>query len=529
MKSLGLRISSLILASALSASAQVNVTTFRNDNSRTGQNLAETKLTLANVNVDKFGKLFSQTVDGAVYAQPLYLSSVKVPGKGIHNIIVVVTEHDTLYAFDADSNTGVNAAPLWTRSFLRADKGITTVSSNDVSCDDLTPEIGITGTPVIDASTKTIYLVSKAKNTTTGKYMQRLHALNAANGGDKFGSPRIIQAKVAGSGDGSSNGFIMFDPQREHQRSGLLLQNGAVYIAWASHCDVSPYHAWVMSYDAKTLTQTGVWNSTPNGGLGGVWQAGGAPAADSLAVYMATGNGTFTVDEGGKDYGDSIVKLGPPSANALPILDYFTPFNEASLNGADADLGSGGVLLLPDQTGPHAHLLVQSGKEGTVYLINRDNMGKFNSSNNSQIVQSLTTAVGGMFSTPAFWNNNIYFGGANDNLQAFTFNTSTGLISTSSSSESSLRYGWPGSVPSISASGNSNAIVWTVQTDAGSGLAVLHAYDATNLSKELYNSSLNSSRDSAGPRIKFSAVTIANGKVIVPASGKITVYGLLGQ
>lgn len=519
-----------VLIFALSLTAQVSVTTQHNDNGRTGQNLNETVLGPGNVNAQQFGKLFSQSVDGYVYAQPLYLPNVSIPGKGTHNVVYVATEHDSVYAFDADNKNGGNAAPLWHRTFINPNKGKTTVSSGDVSCGDLIPEIGITGTPVIDPASGTLYVVAKTKD--NGVIRQRLHALDVATGAEKFGGPVVIKAKVRGTGDGSQNGFVYLDPLREFQRAGLLLQNGTVYVAFASHCDIGPYHGWVLSYDAQTLAMNGKWNVNPNGGLDGIWQSGAGLAADAdFNVYVATGNGTFDLDQGGKDYGDSLVKLAPPDALHIKPVDYFTPFNQDYLRRVDADLGSGGVLLLPDQNGPHAHLLVQAGKEGTIYLVDRDNMGHYNPNNNNQIVQSLDSAVGGIWGAPAWWNNYVYWGGSNDYLKAFAFDPGTGKLSNQSVSESSTFFGYPGPTPAISANGNSNAIVWLLQTEGYSNSTpeVLRAYDATNLATELYNTKQNSQRDNPGGAVKFAVPTVANGKVYVPAVQQISVYGLLGQ
>lgn len=512
----------------LPMAAQVSVTTQHNDNARTGQNIGETVLTPANVNVQQFGKLFAQAVDGYVYAQPLYLSNVNIPGKGTHNVVYVATEHDSVYAFDADSNTGPNAAPLWKTSFLDPNNGITTVSSNDVSCGDLVPEIGITGTPVIDTSTGTIYMVAKTKE--RGVIKQKLHALDVASGAEKFGGPIVIKGKIAGTGDGSVHGTITFNPLREAQRTGLLLQNGTLFIGFASHCDIGPYHGWIFSYDPQTLALNGKWNSTPDGGLGGFWSGGAGLASDSdKNLFVVTGNGTFDRKQGGRDFGDSIIKLSPPKTNVLRMTDYFTPYDQDYLRRQDIDLGSGGVVLLPDQDGPHAHLLVEVGKEGTVYLVDRDKMGHYNPHNNNQIVQSLTGAVGGLWGLPAWWNNNVYFGGIFDFLKTFSFDPVSGKLSNQSVAETSTFFGYPGPTPSISANGNTNGIVWALQTEnyGNNGSTILHAYDATNVATELYNS--NSQRDDAGGAVKFTVPTIANGKVYVPASLQLTVFGLLGQ
>ncbi len=506
------------------AGAQVTVATQHNDSSRTGQNLSETILTPSNVNVNQFGKLFSQTLDGYVYAQPLYVPNVSIPGQGTHNVVYVVTEHDSVYAFDAD----VSGSPLWQVSFINAARGVTTVSSSDVGCSDLVPEIGVSGTPAIDTSTGTLYVVANTKQ--NGKFYQRLHALDITTGAEKFGGPVLINAKVKGSGDGSQNGYVHFDPLKNNQRPGLLLQNGSVYISWASHCDIGPYHGWVISYDSQILKQNGVWNSTPNAGLGGFWSAGAGIAADSTSnLYLASGNAMFDVNTGGRDYGDSIIKLSPPTNTRFKAADYFTPYDQMNLYDGDVDLGSGGVLLLPDQTGSHPHLLVESGKEGTIYLIDRDNMGHYNPNNNNQIVQSLNTAVGGVWGVPAWWNNNLYFGGSYDYMKVFSFNPSTEKLSTNPVSESGTYYNYPGPTPSISANGTTNAIVWTIQSDGSgpNGAAILHAYDATNLATELYNSTQNASRDNPGGAVKFTVPTIANGKVYVPAVQQLSVYGIL--
>ena len=516
-----------IIAVAIAAHSQVSVVTQHNDNYRTGQNTNESVLTPANVNKAQFGKLFSQAVDGYVYAQPLYVPNVTIPGLGTHNVVYVATEHDSVYAFDADSNSGANASPLWHRSFIDPVRGITTVSSGDVGCGDLIPEIGITGTPAIDLSSNTMYVLAKTKE--SGVAVQRLHALDITTGAEKFGGPKRIKATVSGSGDGGSS--VIFNPLREGQRPGLLLQNGTVYIAWASHCDITPYHGWVIAYNAQTLIRTGVWNATPNGGLGGIWQSGEGIAADaSNFLYVPTGNGTFDASFSGKDYGDSIIKIGFNAKLKLKPFDYFTPYDQNYLNNTDLDLGSGGALLLPDMPGgKYPNLLVQAGKEGTVYVIDRTHMGHFNPSNNNQIVQSIPGAVGGMWATPAFWNNHVYFGGADDHMKMFNFDPSTGLLTNTPASETLTGFGYPGPTPSISANGTSNAIAWAIQTDPYNhgGSSILHAYDATNLATELYNSSQNPARDNAGGAVKFSVPTVANGKVYVGAVQQLSVYGLL--
>jgi len=509
---------------------QVSVTTQRNNNSRDGQNLSETVLTPANVNTTQFGKLFSQAVDGYIYAQPLYVPNVSVPGLGTHNVVYVATEHDSVYAFDADNNSGMNGSPLWHTSFIDPAHGITSVSSGDVSCGDLVPEIGVTGTPVIDTGTQTMYLVAKTKE--NGQFFHRLHALDITTGQERPGSPVTISAKVKGTGDGSSGGFVSFNPLREAQRAGLLLVNGYLFIAWASHCDIGPYHGWVMVYDENSLKQLKVWNTTPNGGLGGVWQSGTGLASDGNYTFFATGNGTYDGPKGKQDFGDSVAKV-PAALNKTHPYDYFTPYNQASFERFDTDVGSGGVLLLPDQGqgAPHRHLLIQVGKSGDIYLIDRDRMGLYNTNNNGQIVQDLEGAVGGLWATPAWWNNNVYFGGTGDNIQQYTFDSGTGLLSNNPVASSPTVFNFPGPSPSISADGSSAAIVWALQTDAygSNGASVLHAYDATDVGTELYNSNQNKSRDNPGIAVKFTVPTIANGKVYVPTAQQLSVFGLLGN
>lgn len=513
----------LAIVSVASMTAQVSVTTYHNDNSGTGQNTLETTLTPGNVSASGFGRLFSQTVDGYLYAQPLYVPGVSIAGVS-HNVVYVATEHDSVYAFDADSGSSV----LWKTSLIPAG-GSTVSSSSDIKCGDLVPEIGITGTPVIDLNSGTLYVVSTTKE--KGGFVQRLHALDITNGTEKLGGPVVIQASVAGTGDGSSLGKVSFDALHENQRAGLLLQNGLVYIGWASHCDISPYHGWVMAYSATSLAQVAVFNATPNGTTGGIWQGGFGLAGDGTDVFFATGNGTFDVNSGGSDYGDSIVKLGAPSNGTLPVLSYFTPWNQGTLNANDTDLGSGGVLLLPTQSGTYPNLLVQAGKDGVVHLVDADALGGYCSgcSTDVNIVQELPGAVGGIWGGPAFWNNNIYFGGKSDHVKAFSFNATGSETIAGPTSTSAVSIGQYGPTPSVSANGTSNGIVWIIQADAYNkgGPAVLRAFDANNLATELYNSNQNAN-DSPGGAVKFTVPTVANGKVYVGTSTQLSVYGLLG-
>jgi hypothetical protein len=499
------------------AAVPSGVFTYHNDNARTGQNLNESVLTPANVNTTMFGLLFSVPVDGQIYAQPLYVGGLNIGGR-LRNAVFVATEHDSVYAFDADDPT---SAPLWHTSFINPAAGITTVSSADVSCTDLIPEIGITSTPVINPSSGTLYVESKTKE--NGTYVHRIHALDVTTGIEKISS--VIQGGVPGIGDGNVNGIVSFNPRTQLQRPGLLLNDNVVYIAFASHCDNFPYHGWVFAYDAHTLNQLAIFNATPNGGLGGIWQSGGGPAADANGnVFVMTGNGTFD-GRLNNDFGDSFLKLTP---GALTVSDFFTPFDQATLEATDGDLGSGSPLLLPNQGVGPPHLLVSAGKGGTIYLLNRDNMGGFIANgNDQQIVQSIPGALGSLFSTPAFFQNTVYFLASGDVLRAFSLNN--GLLGTSPASQATTVFGFPGATPVISANGANNGIVWVLQTDqaTSNGPAVLHAYRAADVSTELYNSNQNPSRDNPGPAVKFTVPTVINGKVYLGTQTQLSVFGLL--
>lgn len=518
----------LIVSCAVSASAQLSVTTYHNDNLRTGQNTQELILTTTNVNATNFGKLFSQPIDGYSYSQPLYLQNVAIPGQGTHNVVYVATMNDSVYAFDADSNSGSNAQPLWQVSFTDAAKGITTLSTGDLHCTDtITTQVGIMSTPVIDASSGTLYVL--ARTVESGTYYHRLHALDIGTGDEKFGGPVVISATVSGTGTGSKSGTISFDPKLEAQRPALLLQNGLVYVGWGSLCDYGSYHGWVMAYDAQTLSQTAAWITTPNGSKGGIWQAGNGLAGDSsFNTYFPVGNGTFDADSGGSDYGQGVVKLGPPQSLTFPMADYFTTYDAKTYNTSNQDVGSAGLTLLPNQTGPVAHLLVQGDKSGNLYLINRDNMGHYNSTNNNQIVQYLPGATTGMYSSPAWWNNYVYVGSQANYLQSYAFNPITGLLSTTPT-KSAAKFGYPGTTVSISSNGTKNGIVWALNNasyKSTTGQATLRAFNATNL-KLLYSSVTNASRDNPGAAVKFAVPTVINGKVYIITQKNLVVYGLL--
>ena len=520
--------------------AQVNVTTFQNDIGRTGQNLNETILTPANVNATQFGKLFSHTVDAQIYTQPLYLSGISVNG-ATHNVVYVATENDSVYAFDADTNGGANASPLWYASMLTsahgAASGATAVPSNMVSTD-IQPLVGITGTPVIDPTSGTLYLVSKTLENNNA--VQRLHALDVTSGAEKFGGPVIITASVPGAGTGSSNGTLSFDPLWENQRPGLLLLNGIVWIGFASHGDNGPWHGWVLGYNAATLRQTGAFCTSPNGSGSGIWMSGSGLAADQLdpvnhpygRMFFPTGNGDVTMSKpynATMDYGDSELDLD--LTNGVPtITDEFTTNQQADLDAEDGDIASGGLMVIPTQTaGSYPHLAVQVGKQGWMYLLNRDNLGGYNSTD--QIVQEQQYAVGatGAWSSPAYWNGNVYWWGRGDALKSFAL--VNGLLSTTPTKSNEV-YGYPGATPTISANGNTQGIVWSIDAEGyGTGPAILQAHNATTVSTMLYSSAAsgNASRDRAGGAVKFAVPTVANGKVYVDAAGELDFYGLLNS
>ncbi len=521
-------------AGSLSASATIYITndagmfTHHNDNLRTGQNQSEMVLTPLNVNSVQFGKIFNYPLDGIIFASPLYVANVSVPNQGYHNIVYVATENDSVFALDAD---GRSSAPLWMRSFINPSAGITTVPVADTGeTSDIPYQIGITGTPVIDATTNTLYVVAKTKEVTGGNtsYVHRLHALDIATGAEKFGGPVVIRGSVPGTGAGASGGHVAFNDLCENQRAALLLNNGIVYTAFGAHGDHGPWHGWVMGYNAGTLQQTMSYNVTPNSYGGGVWQSGGGLSADPTGnVYFTTGNGGFDVNTGGNDYGQSVEKLSPSGT----VLDYFTPYDQLFLENNDLDPSSAGPALLVDQSGAHPHLLITAGKNGTVYVINRDNMGHYNSVSDGQVVQALVNELpsgsqdAGNFSCPVYFNGYVYFGAVSDQLKAFQL--TNGLLSSAPTSRSAVTYGNRGATFAVSANGTGSGILWAIQDNAPNP-GVLRAYDATNLANELYNSSeAAGNRDSPGTASKFVIPLIANGKVYVAAQTQLVIYSLL--
>ena len=515
----------LCLLPAAFANAQTDVLTQHNDNARTGQNLTETILTPASVASGKFGKLFSYPVDSHVFAQPLVASGLSLGGK-TRNVLYVVTEHNSVYAFDADDST---SPTLW-----QVNLGTSVPVPNAYfgarygPYHDVPLEIGITGTPVIDKTGKTLYVVAFTQDGLGGPYHMKLYALDLLTGAAKLGSPINITGTVKGTGGGSVGGNLAFDPEQHLQRPGLALANGTLYIAFGSHADTDPYHGWVFAYNATTLAQQGIHCTTPNSNEAGIWMSGAGVAVDSAgAVYFETGNGDFTASAGGKDYGEAFVKLGL-SGSGLTVSDYFTPFNVNNLNNGDTDLGSGGLTLLPDQIGTTPHLLVGAGKEGKIYLVNRDagKMGGYNSAFDS-VPQSFGGAIGGTWSKPAYFNGAVYYAGNGDFLKMLPLYASAGMparLATSAASRSPETYDYPGATPIISANGTQNGIVWAIQ---GSNVATLRAYDAANVSYELYNSAAAPGlRDYAGAYDKFTVPTVANGKVYVPAQFQVSVFGI---
>ncbi len=519
------RIGSTLVLVAIPAFAQV--TTSQYDNSRTGATLHEKVLTPGNVNTKQFGKLGAFKVDGAVYAQPLYLPSVDVPGKGTHDVLFIATEHDSVYAFDANRP---GDPPLWQVSFLDKARGITTVSEDDAQCPFIRPEIGITSTPVIDLKTGTLYVLARTRikrSVGANEYFQHLHALAITTGVEKFGGPKLISAAVPGKGAGAANGQVAFDPLKENSRAALTLANGVLYLEWASSCDVDPYHGWVTAYDPQTLAQRAVLNVTPNGSEAGIWLSDTGPAADADGnLYVPTGNGTFDAGSGGRDYGDSVLKLAlDGSSSALAIRDYFTPHDQDRISEADSDVGSSGPLLLPDQPGPHRHLLLQPTKDSTIYVMDRDNMGKFR--RDSDALVELIRMSGAGLGALAYWNGHVFFAANNDHLRDYAVKNGELTLHASSI----MKFADPGATPSVSADGNKNAIVWAITTKTWNGPdnkpAVLYAFDATRLDQPIYTSEQNGQRDRAALATRFVFPVVVNGRVYFAARGEVEVYGLL--
>jgi Chitobiase/beta-hexosaminidase C-terminal domain len=518
-----------------------NVLTWRYDNTHQGQNTQEAILTPANVNTNTFGKLFSHTVDGQVYAQPLYIGNLTLPGQGTHNVFFIATENDSVYAFDADSNGGADSAPLWHASMLStahgAASGATTVPTSDVEAGTtIVYQIGITSTPVIDLNTNTMFVLAKSKE--NGNYVQRLHALNILTGNEQPGSPVALAASVPGNGNGSSGGTLAFSTKWQHNRPALGLFDGNIYIPFGSHEDNGPWHGWVLVYNETTLKQTAAVCQSPNGNGDAIWMSGAGMPIDTVSpngrAFLVTSNGDLTSYPpltSKVDYGESILRYDL-SNGGFAISDAFTPFNQAALTGADLDQGSAGILLLPDQPGPYPHLMVQVGKEGRILVLNRDNLGGYKpgGSSNTNVVQDITGALksdSGLWSTPAYWNGNVYMWAENDSLKMFPL--TNGVLATRPTAQASATSAYPGATPVVSSNGTQNGIVWAVQTDLfkSNGSAILYAFNAANVAQQLYASDQNSSRDDVGPANKFAVPVVTNGKVYVGSFGQVDVYGLL--
>lgn len=518
-------LNSAVIFLCLCTASATDVVTYHYDIARTGQNLQETILTTTNVNSNSFGKLFTSPVDGIIDAQPLYLSDVSIPSQGTHNVMFAVTENDSVYAFDAD-----NGNQLWHVSLLQSGE----TPSDDHGCGQISPQIGITSTPVIDRASGangTIYVVAMSKN--SSEYFQRVHALDITTGTEEFGGPVAVKAKYPGHGDNSHGGHVIFDPGQYAERQALLLLNHVVYTGWTSHCDARPYTGWLIGYDESNLSQTSVLNLTPNGSEGSIWQSGSGIASDGQNLFFLDANGTFdtTLNKRGfpakGDYGNGFIKVSA-AGKKLRVSDYFNMFNTISESNNDQDLGSGGTIVLPamkDGKGKPHKLAIGAGKDQNIYIVDRNNMGKFNPNNDNAIYQEIDGALaGGEWATSAFFDGNIYYGPVGNNLLQFQF--ANARLSTSPQSKSATAFAYPGTTPSVSANGSTNGIVWAIEHS--NPYNILHAFDATNLANELYNSNQAANqRDQFGTASHFGTPLVVNGKVYVGTTNNVTVFGLL--
>jgi hypothetical protein len=546
--------SSCLAFASLPAGAQVSVLTYHNNNQRTGLNASETILNLTNVTSARFGKLFSYAVDGCVYAQPLYVPDLNIPGRGTHNVVFIATENSTVFAFDADS-AGASGGLLWETNLGVA--AVTTTATftnknfgtryNGNAYTDIIPKVSITGTPVIDTNSGTLYVDEFTGIVGGGvtNYFHFMHALSITNGAERSFSPVVVTASVAGTGVDSVGGRVTFNAKQENQRSALTLSGGIVYVSYAGYADTDPYHGWIIGFSTTNLAQLTnyVFNTTPNATTGtfganaaegGIWMGGGGLCVDNNSnLFFEVGNGSFsaTNNSGGTDFGDSFIKL--TTTNGLAVADYFTPWNQSTLQANDTDLGSGGLLLLPDQSGTFPHEMLGAGKQGQIYVINRD---QFTTGNNhfdrtnvfDFIVQTNLGKIGASFDTPAYFNGRIYYASSGDNLKAIAL-ANGALAGNTILTNKNRTFNFPGATPSISANGTNNGIVWTIQMPATLGAAgTLVACNATNFTTELYNSGQASgNRDQLGAGVKFAAPTVADGKVFVGTSNSVSVFGLL--
>ena len=501
------------------------VWTHHNDNFRSGLNLTETALTPANVAPASFGKLAAFSVQGYVYAQPLYVPNVSMTGDRISNLLIVATEHDQLYAFDVDSKS-----VAWHVDYLASGPNVSTLTPDDVvGCNDIVPEIGITGTPVIDTLSNTVYVLVRTKEVVGGvtAFYQRLHAVSLSTGEESL-PPTVVTGPPPGY---AGTGTAAFDPALNNQRAALLLANNQVYIAWASHCDVGPYVGWLMSFDKATLLPTAYWTPVPYSSAGGIWLSGGGPSVDEngdIYLPVGNGNGADVIGVNG-NYGNSFVRLQWSATNGFSVVDYFTPFNYQMMDDEDWDFGSGSAVLLPYQKGePHSHLIVVRDKSGLLYVLDRDNLGQWHPNDNNQAVQTFDGWGNGL-STPLFWNDTVYVAGGGAELAAFTFDPATQQFNPVAQSYLSYSLDSRGSTPSLSANGNRNAILWMITDYKNGKRAVLHAVDPSNVANEFYNSSMMPDRDTAGAGVKFVVPTVADGLVFVGAQNEVDMYGLLPQ
>jgi uncharacterized repeat protein (TIGR03806 family) len=541
----------MIALAALASGVQQNfgtpVLTYHNDNARTGANTNETLLTPANVNTNSFGLLRKYEVDGYVYTQPLYYPGLAIPGQGTHNAVFVGTENNSVYAFDADGDAGTNGGLLWHASL---GSGIDIVTTHEFGgryhnnvYQDMLPLVGITGTPVIDPATGTLYVdaFTRVVNEAGTNYYHHIHALNITNGMERSFGPVEVAASVPGVGVGSSGGVLKFDARQHMQRLALTLAGGILYVGYGSAADTDTYHGWLIGFDANNLQllTNHVFNTTPNAttaqfgphaGEGALWMGGGGLCVDANTnLYFEVANGSFNADPSlgnGVDYGDSFMKLST-TGNRLAVADYFTPFNQAQMQADDADFGSGAPLLLPDEAGSaeHPHLIVGGDKASKIYLVDRDNMGRYNTTNDHQIVQEFNAGAGSFFSTPAYFNHQLYYQGVRGVMKAFTI--TNGFITPRPTSVTKTSFSGQGTTPSVSANGSQNGIVWTIQSDGAvrHTPAILHAYNATNLAVELYNSSQLPERDNPGNAVKMTVPTVADGKVFVGAQYALSIFG----
>ncbi len=519
----------------------VPVLTWRYDLTHAGQNTDETALTPQNVNVNSFGKLFAMPVDSTVYAQPLYVPNITMSDGNVHNVLFVCTENDSIYAFDADSNGGADANPIWQVSLLTsahgASAGATAVPWSDTDSPDVAPTVGITGTPTINPAANIMYVVAATKE--NGTYYSRLHAINIVTGAEEPGSPVVVTATVAGTGNGSSGGQLTFSPLWENQRTALDYYNGYVYFGYAAHGDNGPWHGWVFAYNATTLAQSAVLCLSPNGDGAGVWAAGaGMPIDDDATggrMFLVTGNGTNTTYppfNASSELGESVVDISLANGGLTPT-DAFTPFNYETLNSHDWDLGSGGILMVPDQQGAYPHILVEGGKEGRITVLDRDDLGGNNGSASSdatalQEITGITPEGEGFWNTAAYWNGNVYLWPEFGSPMLFLMNSGV-MSTTASSTDTTITSNFPSPSFSISSNGTADGVAWAVRSDQFNtdGPAVLYAWDANELTSTIYESDTNSTRDAAGPANKFSIPIVTNGKVYVAANGEVDVYGLL--